>query len=845
GDVSGCEVGFVRANGPGFLLELTFLPVFEDDGQIHRLVVSGRDLTLPKAVKAEMNRLTAHRREEERRLNEAQEVAHIGSWEFDIATGKITWSQETFRILALDPANGEPDYAEQLDRYHPEDRILLDDAVRQAIQNGTDYALDLRLLMEDGSTRWTHAIGKASRDGQGNVIRLSGTTQDVTEQRVAQEAQQISEQRLQLALDSTGDGLWDWHIPTGRLDVNESWLTMLGATADSFTGNVSCWRPLCHPDDLDAMVSNLQTALDDPEGTFRAEYRLRERNGQCNWILSRAKVVERDTLGMPVRMIGTNSDITARKTWEAEREEALLALKESERRLTEAQHFAKIGSWAMDIGTGGITFSPEMFRILHFDPVIGEPDYAGLMQRFHPDDVATHDAIMAKATQDGEPYEVDFRIALEGGEVRWMHGTGRGSWDSSGKLTRLVGTVQDITEHKETEVELTLARDAAEAATRAKSVFLANMSHELRTPMNGVLGMNELLLQTDLSKEQREYAETVHSSGQTLLTLLNAILDLSKIEAGKMEFENVSFNLRKITEEAVHLFRNKAKQNGVHLRCLIGEGLPIMKGDAVRVRQVVTNLVSNAVKFTEQGEIVVRVRHEPVADNRSRVRVEVSDTGIGIDYTDQKRLFQSFTQADASMSRRYGGSGLGLAISRHLVDLMGGEMGVESSPSKGSMFWFVLPLQNAQRIYTPISTRNGEFAGARVLVAEHNSTNQIVIKRMLEKRGCLVQIVTDGVDLVSLLAEHAFDLLLLDCQTPEKDGYATSKLVREHESREAFLAGKTPRPLPIIALTSAVSPGDDQNFLGITDYLTKPIKQLSLDGILRKWLVTNPAHTLP
>ncbi len=840
GGIAACETVFARADNGELPVALTFVPVFDANGGIPCLSVLGRDLSPVRALEAAMGRLQLHAHEEKRRLNEAQQVASIGSWDYEVASGRLTWSDETFRILRMDPAEGEPDYMKLLACYHPDDRMVLDQALRDTVAGGLGYDLALRLLTEENEVRWTQATGKAIRDEQGNVVRLVGTTRDITEQRHMQEARRVSEERLQLALDSTEDGIWDWHIPTGRLNVSERWFTMLRADPGSFTGEITAWQRYCHPDDVAPMMAHVRATLDGSPPALRAEYRLPEKDGHCAWILARSKVVEWDAAGNPVRMIGTNSDITARKTLEAEREQALLALRESERRLNEAQHVACIGSWTFDLAQARFTFSPEMFRIFHLDPADGEPDYAGLASRVHPEDRDRRDAALRKAMRDGVPYELDFRVVLPGGEVRWMHCTGRGSRDAAGKLTRLIGAVQDINDRKEAELELTLARDAAEAATRAKSVFLANMSHELRTPMNGVLGMNELLLQTDLTREQREYAETVQTSGQTLLTLLNDILDLSKIEAGRMELEAVPFDLGRTTREVVRLFRIKARQNGVHLHGIIPETLPLLRGDAVRIRQVVANLVSNAVKFTEQGEIAVRIQFRPIPsdDNALLVRVEVSDTGIGIDYSDQTRLFQSFTQADVSMSRRYGGSGLGLAISRHLVELMGGEMGVESTPRKGSVFWFELPLQIAPGATSDAAARNGTYDGARVLVAEGNSTNQIVIQRMLEKRGCTVEIATDGSRLTQALAERAFDLVLLDCQTPTMDGYATVRALRERESGRTPDPSVAPRPLPVIALNAAVSSGEacDSHDDGISDRLAKPVESAALDAVLRKWL---------
>jgi signal transduction histidine kinase/DNA-binding response OmpR family regulator len=379
------------------------------------------------------------------------------------------------------------------------------------------------------------------------------------------------------------------------------------------------------------------------------------------------------------------------------------------------------------------------------------------------------------------------------------------------------------------------AREAAEAASRAKSQFLANMSHEIRTPINGIVGMAELLDATRLNERQRRYLKAVHRSAESLLELVNDVLDLSKVEAGCAELNNVDFDLRNALEEALDLQRTRAHAKGLALEAAVAPEVPrMLRGDAAILRRVLMNLIGNAIKFTERGSVRVEVSRVQSGD-ALLVRFAVSDTGIGLTREQTSRVFDAFTQADATHARKYGGTGLGLTICRELVELMGGRIGVMSEPGQGSIFWFTARLDRALAS-APVSTATpsrllAPLAG-HVLLVEDNELNCEVARGMLEGLGLQVSVATNGAEAIQAVAHQSFDLVLMDCQMPELDGFEASRRI----CAQAAAGGA--RRVPIIALTASAVRGDRERCLaaGMDGYIAKPIRTADLHAAIRPWL---------
>jgi PAS domain S-box-containing protein len=932
-------------------IDFSLHPIFDAGGSVSMLVAEGMDITERKKMETAL-----YLSEERHRL--ALEATSEGLWDWDIATGDVVCSNQWFILFGYLPGEVQANRNLWEQTLHPDDAAAtVHDLDEYLHGRASTYHNEHRVVTKSGEIRWHLSQGKVvERDAEGKPLRMVGTNRDITEQMAAQEQVREMLAHFKLATDAANIGTWSWNFSDDKLECDKrlcDWYKMpedLPSTGLYY----SLWRSRIHPDDVEQAEALLVEARRN-NTPFDHEFRIVLPDGSIRCIHS-AAVIKRDTNAAALGMVGINLDITDRKRAEA-------VLRESEEKFRLAFNNANTGMSLVDLEGNLLQVNDKMSEIFGYskrelesmtvndlalseDAILstrfisqaaqGIRDSAMFEKRYrHKQGHIVYGQVASSLVRDaqGQPRyfisqvqditkrkkaEEDWErtfdvvpdlIAIIDNEYRFIrvnkamaaklgmtaeelpgltcyqtiHGLSEppsfcphkdmltngvvhtseiyedrlgGDFvvtvspllDSTGKAVGGVHVARDITDRKRYERELEQARDAAAAANQAKSSFLAHMSHEIRTPMNGILGLAQLLERDDLSIDQRSMVLDIRSAGQSLLHILDDILDLSKIEAGQLKIEMHPFDLGLLLAQLDNVQGKTARMKGLAFAIEAPSGFEgDLVGDQLRLEQVLANLVGNALKFTEDGEVRIRVIPQAMSETSIHLRFEVSDTGIGISPEAMADLFTSFTQADRSITRRFGGTGLGLAICKRLVEIMGGRIGVESRVGIGSTFWFELSFQRRIGGEALLRLAQGDtpllgplLSGLHFLVVDDSQLNLAIVTRALKLEGATTTAVADGQQALDCLRANpqGFDAILMDVQMPVMDGLSATRAIR----RELGLT-----ELPVIALSAGVLYQERKAALdaGLNDFLAKPLDIAEMIGVLRRWSRSKPSPQSP
>jgi PAS domain S-box-containing protein len=786
-------------------------------------------------------------RDNTRVLDLAERMAQLGHWRFNLRSGDFSCSDEVYRIMGFEPQSFIPTAALAEQCFHIDDREAVRRAINEAVKSKTRFAFEKRAVRPGGELRWVSAVGQCELGEDAKVEAVVGIIQDITERNRAESSIKEMKDRYDIAMAGASVGVWDWNIPDNKIYMSYRCYEMCGLSPGGYTPNRRDWEARLHPSDRARVLGVLEEVRRGDTLSFDVEYRMARADGRYIWVRDCGQASFGPD-GEAVRLAGSREDITGRK-------EADLALKLSEQRFRDLI----LGS------VQGICIHRNLIPLLvnqSFADIFGMGDPDLVMRQPSLDfmvpedmDIEEHEQMQEVLRGTGGSISTGLQSRRADGALIWVDVSAREiDWEGAPAVQIIVTDatarvayerdLEDSREQLERQAmqlrglaeDLDAARAKAEQAAVAKAEFLATMSHEIRTPLNAVIGMAGLLVDTELTQEQRGWAEAARRSGEHLLHLINDILDYSKLEAGKMALEASVFDLPEAVETVISILEKQASAKGITLEARLPEDAPrYWRGDSARLRQVLLNLAGNAVKFTERGGVTIRLAVSPETPGEERRRLDftVIDTGIGIPQEHIGKLFSQFVQADSSTTRQFGGTGLGLAISKRIVETMGGGIGCRSRVGEGSSFFFDIRLAPSAEAPAAVEAPSGAEAEPvrplRLLVAEDNIANQMLIRALLEKLGHAADIVGNGAEAVAAVQTVPYDIVLMDSQMPEMDGIEAAARIRALPGALAAI--------PIIALTAEAMEGAREKFLsaGMDAYLTKPIIKSDLMAALARF----------
>ena len=805
-------IRYTHKNGSIIWIRCRGLAIRDNEGRPYRMLGSHQNITEYVNKQHTIDKNIAL-------LNYTQKIAGIGSWELDLKTNEVLWTEELYKMYGFDSTIPPPPYTEHMKLFTPESWEQLSAALKLTKEKGIPYELELKTIRKDGSEGYMWVHGEAELDAKGDITHIKGIAQDITEKKLAAEKIRINEERWQFAIEGSGDGIWDWRPQEKKTFYSNRWIEMLGYKPEEFTDNDYEWSSRIHPDDIEFAFAEISKSLSGQTVFFNQEYRFRNKQGKYLWILNRGKVVERNANGEAIRVVGSHSDISNLKQAEE-------LVKVNEARLSLAVKAGGIGIWDWDIVSDKLTWDDQMFTLYG----VNKDDFTNAYEAwvngvYEPDKQRSNEEIQ-KAIQGEKDFNTEFRVQYADGTIRNIKALATVLRDNEGNAVRMIGTNWDITAEKETLAQIA-AREAAEKANRAKSDFLANMSHEIRTPLNSVIGFTDLLKKTQLSIVQQQYVNSANVSGHALLGLINDILDFSKIEAGMLDLDIIKSDMVQLFEDSIDIVKFAAAEKDIELLLNIDPTMPRFGHvDAVRLKQILSNLLGNAVKFTLAGEVELKISYQALVGDNGNLSISARDTGIGINKEQQAKLFKSFSQADNSTTRKFGGTGLGLVISQLIAEKMGSTIQIKSTVGDGTVFYFDV----ATRFEAGDKRDTTMIKGVKsCLIIDDNANNRKIMKQMLNQWQIQSECCDSGFDALKIIDQYEpFDLIICDYNMPHINGIETIRLLKNKLKLSI-------EKQPVILLhTSLDNPQLEKDCLelGIRFRLSKPVKSNDLFNYL-------------
>ncbi|MDP1747058.1 MAG: PAS domain S-box protein [Bacteroidota bacterium] len=786
---------------------------YNKEGKITGLTVNTRDISERKQVEELLIK-------NEKQLNDAQQLAKIGSWEFIFATLESTWSKELYQISELEGTPSDMLFKAYRKKIHPDDITMLDTVVKNAIEFGERFNFEHRVMCTNKNIKYVIGIGNAIKNEQGKTIGLRGTIQDITQRKKAEDILRQSELRYRTLAEASEDMIYIIS-PKGIIDyLNDFAVRQFGKASDALVGKQMA--DLFPPEIANRQWENIQKVFKSGQSTYVEDQTIL--GGHLKF-LGTNLVALRDRSENITSVMGVARDIT-------ERINAENILKENEIFISNIIENIPIGIFVKDADEFRylrINKATEELIGVSRNELINKNDY-DFFTKPEADFFTSKDKEALNSNQLIDIPEEIIQTKFHGERI--VHVQKISILDNNGKPKYILGIAQDITEKKRSEQELIIAKNIAEELAGAKDRFLSNMSHEIRTPLNGIIGFTNVLLQSDLPPKEKKQIEIIKTSGNILMALINDILDLAKINDGKIELEESEFNLAELINDILISFELRIDEKDLKMFSKYDKNIPnLLIGDPIRISQILINLINNSKKFTNNGgQINVNVILLEEDHENAIIEFSITDTGIGIPKEKLKTIFEPFVQVDNDTHHNYEGTGLGLSIVKRLVGLMNGAISINSEVNKGSTISFTIPLKKTTAI--EVSTKKdvpllsddlAKIGHLKVLIADDNEINQLLAQTILLKFGFEMDSAENGQIAIELLNKNQYDIILMDLKMPEMGGFEAT-----HYIRTQMLPPKS--TIPIIAITADVTKADLETFkeAGINDFILKPFDQTDL-----------------